>query len=104
MSDQEIEPIVKKCRCGSKTHKNTNHSSCPYNRRHGRLDVRSVKQKQYRETNKKKEIADYFEIARQPNFKKDDVFGQYVQSLKDKPHYGRHLMPKRTVQCPFCEA
>ena len=103
--EKETTAISKRCKCGSMTHKKTNHSSCPLNKRHTKTNEdRSHLKKQYREKVKKNIITDYFEIARQTNFQVEDVFGQYVQILKDKPYYGRHLMPKRTFQCTFCEA
>ena len=46
----------------------------------------------------------YVEIGKKENFVTEDVFGPYVQIDPTKPDHGRHIIPPRNIQCPYCGA
>ena len=53
--------------------------------------------KNYNNINKLKLIEKFNLIARKPDFKEEDVFGQNVQTNKELANYARHLLPQRNV-------
>ncbi len=104
--DEEVvdeENKSKKCRCGSTKHLRTNHSSCRLNKKFNNL-TQNEKKTIYRNKIQKQKVEDFFEIARKEVFSPEDVFGTYIQTSRDQPHYGRHIIPPRSTICPDCDA
>ena len=95
--------VAKLCKCGSTSHQRTNYSSCPLNKKNNNLSI-NEKQIIYRKKSKEIATAEFFEIAKLENFTQQHLFGKNVQRDESKPHFGRHLIPPRNINCPECDA
>ncbi|CAF0947889.1 unnamed protein product [Brachionus calyciflorus] len=108
---------IQKCKCGSSTHRRTNHSQCPLNKNKNGLEngseeienvidaaltntdiIPSIDKPKY-----KLPKARTYLIARQ-KFNPSLISGKYVDRDSNSQNFGTIILPIRSIKCKFCEA
>jgi hypothetical protein len=68
------------------------------------LRIRRKELTKIRKENDDTQNMKFFKIACKSNFNTSDIVGLYVQTNDELPNFGRHIITKRHLSCPHCEA